>query len=191
MTALPVQRPRLLTVAEYVALPEDGEDRYELQEGIRVMSPRPVPRHQWCVSRLLRSLADQAPDHLVVLPEVDVDLGLTRPDQPGFVRVPDLVVVPRAALDRVDREGGLLRAREVVLAVEILSTGSRRMDSVTKHAEYADAGIPHYWIVDPEPQVALTACHLAGAFGYADAAPVTGAFATEAPFPVRLQLDAI
>ncbi|MGH3613575.1 MAG: Uma2 family endonuclease [Pseudonocardia sp.] len=191
MTAPPLQHPRLLTVAEFAALPEDNSVRYELQEGVLVMSPRPVPNHQRCLRRLMRWLEDQLPHHLEVLPEVDVDLELVHPTKPGFVRAPDLVVVGRTAVERVDDEGGPLRASDVALVVEILSPNSRRMDTVIKHGEYADAGIPHYWILDPDATITLTACHRAGEFGYADAVPVTGAFLTEIPFPVRLDLTAL
>jgi hypothetical protein len=44
MTALPLQPPyRLLTVADFVALPENGDVRYELQEGIPMMAASPIP----------------------------------------------------------------------------------------------------------------------------------------------------
>ena len=36
---------------------------------------------------------------------------------------------------------------------------------------------------------AWSPCHLAGEFGYADASPVTGVFVTDAPFPIRIDLD--
>lgn len=101
------------------------------------------------------------------------------------------MVITRASFDRVRADGGLLCAADVVLAVEILSTGSRRTDSVIKHGEYADAGIGHYWMVDLLGGPSLTACHLAGEFGYADAGPVTGTFASEVPFPVRVDLTAL
>jgi hypothetical protein len=39
--------------------------------------------------------------------------------------------------------------------------------------------------------VALTACHRAGEFGYADATPVTGRFAADLPFPLTLDLDTL
>ncbi len=186
--ALPVPPVRPLTVAEYAALPEDGEIHYELQEGILVMSPSPITDHQRCLRRLLRKLEDLVPDGLEPIPDVDVDLQLVRPSQPGFVRRPDLVVVTCAAIERVRREPGLLRASDVVLAVEIISPSSRRMDTVVKHGEYADAGLRHYWVVDLDGDVSLTACHLAGELGYTDAAPSTGIFTAVDPFPVRLVL---
>lgn len=80
------------------------------------------------------------------------------------------------------------RHRDVVLAVEIISPGSRRMDTVVKQGEYADAGIPHYWVVDIDGDVSLTACHLAVEFGYVSAVPRTGIFTAEEPFPVHPDL---
>jgi Uma2 family endonuclease len=69
MTALPLppRRP-LLTVADYVALPDDGDVRLELQEGVLMMSPRPVPDHQLCQRRLCRQIEDQALDAFDVVP---------------------------------------------------------------------------------------------------------------------------
>jgi len=179
-----------MTAAEYAALPEDEDARYELQEGMRVISPRPIPRHQKCLNLLWSQLTPQLPD-VEVLQEVDVDLELVSPDQPGTVRDPDLVVVTREAHERVDTEGGLLRASEVLLAVEVFSPGSRRTDSRVKHDEYADAGIGHYWMIDLTDGPSLTACHQGGEFGYVDAAPVRGEFVTEAPFAVRVDLEAL
>lgn len=191
MAALPLpgERPRLLTAAEFAALPEDPAAHYELQEGSVVMSPRGRPDHQVCMGRLYASLTEHVPDGMEVVPEIDVDLELVPPARPGFVRAPDLVVVERAALARCRAEGGIVRAREVVLAVEIVSPSSRRTDTVVKHGEYADAGIAHYWVVDIGDAVSLTACHLAGEFGYVDAAPVRGTCTVHEPFPVRLDLD--
>jgi Uma2 family endonuclease len=122
---------------------------------------------------------------------VDVDLELAAADRPGFVRRPDLVVVTREALQRVESEGGVVRASEVTVAVELVSPGSQRTDHVTKRGEYADAGIPHYWIVDITEPVSLLACHLAGEFGYADRGAVTGTFTATAPFAVEIDLDSL
>lgn len=190
MTALPLPPAHLLTADEFAALPEDTGARYELQEGNIVMSPRPQPDHQLCIRRLSARLAEQLPDGFEVLPEVDVDLGLVAPRRPGFVRAPDLVVVTCEALLRVRADGGLIRASEVRLVIEIVSPGSGRTDTVIKHGEYADAGIGHYWIVGIEDRVTLTACHLAGEFGYVDQT-MTGVVRLEEPFPTRLDLDAV
>jgi Uma2 family endonuclease len=85
----------------------------------------------------------------------------------------------------------VIRAGEVLVVVELVSPGSRRTDNVIKRAEYADAGIPHYWIVDLTEPISLLACHLAGEFGYADSGAVTGRFTTSDPFPTEIDLDAL
>lgn len=189
MTALPEPPGQLLTIAEYAALGEDDRYRWELQEGNLVTSPSPTPRHMIASGELRDQIKQQLPPHLRVIQDVDIDLQLAPPDQPGVSRRPDLIVVDRRALDRVDTEGGLLRAGDVCLVVEIVSVGSRRMDYVTKRSEYADAGIPHYWIVDLDPPVTLLACQLAGEFGYQDAGAVTGEFITDEPCELKISLD--
>ena len=75
------------------------------------------------------------------------------------------------------------------MVVEIVSRGSVRMDNIIKRGEYADAGIPHYWIVDLDAPASLVDCHLAGEFGYQDDGGVTEVFATSVPFPLRIDLN--
>jgi len=189
MTALPDHSPdRLLTVAEYAELGEPAFGYTELVEGRLLMSPSPTPRHNIASGELYVQLRPQLPGGLAVVQDVDVDLGLVPADAPGFSRRPDLVVVESAAVDRVSGEGGMLRAAEVAVVIEIVSPSSHRIDYKHKHGEYADAGIPHYWIVDLSEPVSLVASHLAGEFGYADASAVTETFATSVPFDVRLDL---
>ncbi len=191
MTALPKSLSRPLTIAEYVALDEDDERRWELQEGALVMTPSPTPNHMFASGRLLIQLDPQLPPTLRAVQDVDVDLQLGPPDGPGWVRRPDLVVVRREAMDRVKRQGGLLRAEEAVLIVEILSPGSVRTDQIIKRGEYADAGIGHYWIIDLDPPASLTACHLAAGLGYQAAGEITNVLSTDEPFQVRLDLTAL
>ncbi|MCA1703198.1 MAG: Uma2 family endonuclease, partial [Actinobacteria bacterium] len=179
----------LLTVAEYADLGETESGYTELLEGRLLMSPSPVPDHNVAAAELLVQLRPQLPDQLEVIPDVDVDLQLADPDQPGFSRRPDLVIVRRSARTRVRTEGGLIRADEVLIVVEVVSPGSHRTDYVTKRGEYADAGIPHYWIVDLDKPVSLVDCHLAEGFGYQDRGAITDIFTTTEPFPIHLQLD--
>ncbi|MGH3321555.1 MAG: Uma2 family endonuclease [Streptosporangiaceae bacterium] len=189
MTAVPQPPVRLLTIAEYAALGETDSGYTELVEGRLLMSPSPGPDHNAASLELAVQLRSQAPEHLEVIQDVDVDLELASSDRPGFSRRPDLVIAQRTARQRVREEGGLLRASEVLVAVEIVSPGSRRTDYVTKRSEYADAGIGHYWIVDLDPPPSTLACHLAGEFGYQDTGEVSGAFAAAEPFAVRLRLE--
>lgn len=190
MTALPedsASEPHLFTVAEYAALGEFEFGYSELQEGRILMSPSPTKRHMIASGELFVQLRQQLPVELLVIQDLDVDLELVPAGEPGFSRRPDLVVVRREAA----ASEGMLRASELVVVIEIVSPGSKRMDRVVKRGEYADAGIPHYWIVDLDPPVSLVDCHLAGEFGYQDAGDVVGEFTTSVPFPVTLKLDGL
>ncbi|WP_037076600.1 Uma2 family endonuclease [Pseudonocardia spinosispora] len=190
MTALPIDQPsppprRLLSVTEYTELADPGS---ELVEGRLLLTPSPTPDDNYASFQLRVALGGNCPDDLDVLTAVDVDLELAGPDEPGFVRRPDLVVVRAEARGKAYRPGVLLCASDVVLAIEICSPESRRTDHLVKRAEYADAGIPRYWIVDIGDQVSITACHHPGSFGYADSGLTVGTFATTDPFDLQLDL---
>ncbi|GAA1035090.1 hypothetical protein GCM10009565_93660 [Amycolatopsis albidoflavus] len=101
------------------------------------------------------------------------------------------MITTKAALARVDHDEDMLRANEILLVVEIVSPGSKRTDYATKHDEYADAGIPFYWILDLDDPISLVACHQAGDLGYQDAPAVTGKFRTTEPFPAEIDLAAL
>lgn len=194
MTALPdpmtPPEPRLLTVAEYAALGETEHGYTELQEGHLLVTPSPRPRHNIASGRLHTQLEHQIPAYLEVIENMDVDLELAPPDQPGFVRRPDLIIVTQDAVVRTDADGSLLRASDTLLAVEIVSPGSsRRTDHVIKRGEYADAGIPHYWIIDLDTPVSMVVCHLAGEFGYQDSMCTTGMVKVDDPCALTIDLD--
>lgn len=183
MTTARVQPPHLLTVAQYLELDEPPWGYTELVEGRIVMSPSPHRRHNRAAYRLATAIEPQLPPGLEVLLDLDVDLQLVPADEPGFSRRPDVVITRRAE--------GVVPARDVLIVVEVVSPGSVRTDHMVKRAEYADAGIPHYWIIDVRERPSLLACHLAGEFGYVDGGLVHGVFTTDDPLPVRLDLDAL
>ena len=191
MTIQPVAPPHLLTVAEYLEIGEIELGYSELVEGRLLMTPSPAPDHNRAGFRMAVELERQLPPGLEVIPDMDVDLELAPAEAPGTVRRPDLIVLPLEARKRVRAEGGIIRASEVLVVMEVLSPGSRRTDHVHKRGEYADAGIPHYWIIDTTEPVSLLACHLAGEFGYADGGSVTGTFSATEPFPVKIDLGAL
>ncbi len=64
----------------------------------------------------------------------------------GAAREPDIVIVLNEHLDRVE-DVRIRRAAD--LAVEIISPDSVTRDRRDKLAEYAAAGVPEHWLVDP------------------------------------------
>ena len=163
-----------LTVADLEAMPDDGR-RYELIGGAIVMTPGPGVDHQRVSRRLQRFLEDAWPAMEVFDAPIDLDL-------PGEQRVqPDLVVVERG------RTGPRL-SLPVALVVEIVSPGSQTNDRVTKRATYAAAGIPAYWILDPDR--GIVTCHVLDGADYrvvAEGATVT----VDDPVSLRIDLPAL
>lgn len=107
-----------------------------------------------------------------------------RAEHPPTVRVPDVVVT------RVDGPEDRLAASDVLLAVAIISPGSRNVDFHLKPREYAEAGIPHYWIVDLDPPApSITVFHLgAPDLGYVEAPTASGELITTAPFTLSVDI---
>ena len=130
-----------LDYSDYLVAPDDC-NCYEILEGDLYVTPPPTPRHQRVSRRLQRQLEDYF--HARSLGEVfnaPVALILTQQD----IVEPDLLVVadPEQVSDR-GIEGPPL------LVVEILSPSTRHKDRGVKARRYAELGVRHYWIVDPE-----------------------------------------
>ena len=127
---------RALTVDDLEALPDDGM-RHELIDGVHIVSAAPIPLHQRVNFQLCRVLNEAAPEHLWVVPPIDVVLAV------DTVLEPDVVVAPRDQLTGKRLESAPL------LAVEILSLSTALTDLNTKYARLERAAAPHYWVVDP------------------------------------------
>ncbi|GAA1341548.1 Uma2 family endonuclease [Saccharothrix algeriensis] len=174
----------LLTLDEWDALPDDESHHVELVEGVLLVAPRPASKHQMAIKRLGTWFDDQLPESVVAAPEVDV---LINPVHPVTVRAPDVVVVPT---ERAMEFPTRYDADDVLLAVEIVSPGTGRTDRVTKLFEYADAGIPHYWLLDLDDPISLTAFTLVDG-DYEHVAGGTGKVELPSPFPVAFDLQAL
>jgi len=172
----------LLGLEEWHALPEDTSRRFELVEGVLSVAPRSSPRHQRLAGLLARAADDALPDGWCVLHEVEILVeGGTTPT----VRVPDLVVLRADAVDDRPR----VAPADVLAVAEVLSPGTHRTDRVTKLAEYAEAGIPRYLILDRGPPLALTTFVLSDR-RYRQEAVHHGRAVVDLGFPVPLDLTA-
>jgi Uma2 family endonuclease len=137
MTVMP-RDSREWTVDDLDRIPDDGL-QYELLDGMLLVSPAPVTKHQ-VVSMELTALLRAAclPDLYVLFAPLD-----WRPDRRTSLQ-PDVLVVPKTCLD------GKNITEPLTLAVEVLSPSTRRKDLVLKRSKYEDAGVASYWVVDPE-----------------------------------------
>nr|WP_221376910.1 Uma2 family endonuclease [Actinoplanes polyasparticus] len=167
------------TTDDLDALPDDGVRR-ELLDGVLLVSPSPTDVHQIIAMRLGVALEDSCPPEFQVTQGVEVRLSTRR----SFI--PDVLVATEQA---ARRRSGIYAPHEVVLAVEIVSPTSVSMDRITKPALYAAAGIPHYWIVESDPGLAVQAYQLdAGAGIYRPAGTFEAEIAVPEPWPIAISI---
>jgi Uma2 family endonuclease len=172
---LPADRP--LTVADLDLTPDDG-CRYELDDGLLVVSPAPVTIHQRVLHRLEVLLDAVCPPEFELLPGPGVVMSEIQ------YRIPDLVVVRADTVGVTDKN--VTRPPELV--IEIASASTASYDRGRKKTVYAEFGIPGYWIVVPDPdEPSLTEYRLTGG-AYTEAGRAVGEqrFATATPFPVEI-----
>jgi Uma2 family endonuclease len=93
---------------------------------------------------------------------------------------PDLIVAERTQFTRKELPGPPL------LAVEVLSPSTRRIDLLLKRDRLQTAGVPSYWLVDPDGPT-VTVLELRDGT-YVELAHVAGDESCDVvqPFPLRL-----
>lgn len=173
---------QLMTRDEYFALDWREYRRTELEEGVFVLRPSPSRRHQRVLMRLSRQIDDQLPPSHEVFHNTDVILQAA---DPSTIRQPDLVVTPF-----VKTEDPLV-ASDILLAVEIMSPETRELDLGRKAEEYADAGIPYYWVVDIDSAEPSIAVFNPGANGYVREPATTGRLTTTMPGDLTIDINAL
>jgi Uma2 family endonuclease len=113
----------------------------EFDNGHIEVLPMPIPEHQKILAFLYELFV------AFVRPRGGITLfsPLRVQIRPRTFREPDLVVLRDANDPRQQKRYWL----EVDLAVEIVSDDDPERDTRVKRADYAEAGIPEYWIVNP------------------------------------------
>ena len=127
------------TVDDLAHFPDDG-NRYELLDGVLLVTPAPGTRHELIVSRLNGILipAVQTPGHAFVFAAGAISFP------PRTQLEPDLLVVP-SCTPLADRWQDL---SEHWLAVEVFSRSSRIYDREFKRDAYLNLGVKEVWLVD-------------------------------------------
>lgn len=135
-------KPRLLTVADYLAVPEGT--RCQLIDGGLVMEPSAPSRfHQEIVGNLhviLRPFVMKRRMGRVYLAPFDVYLS------DHDVLQPDLCYFSKARLDRLT-DAGAQGAPD--LAIEVVSPWTARLEKNRKREIYHRDGVLEYWLIEP------------------------------------------
>lgn len=146
MTKEPAIRPAgtAWTADDLFELPENG-NRYEIAHGSLLVTPPPALRHIDVNGRLFDVLRPRTPEHLRTIAfGAGVDFE-NLPFGKSFY-IPDLLVIEAEVLKQ---EGYKIDPKDVLLVAEVLSPSNAGNDLILKRHDYAAAGIPLYWIVDP------------------------------------------
>ena len=134
-------RPQKLTYVDYAAFPDDGLRR-EIIDGEVFVTPAANTRHQNIVGRIFVAMATHLSTRgggQVFVAPYDVVLSDDNVVQPDivFVETSRLNVITDANIRGIP-----------TLVVEVVS--DPRHDRVRKRDLYGSAGVPVYWIVDPD-----------------------------------------
>lgn len=157
---------------------DERQTRYEVIDGVVLVSPPDRFAHADRVLGVATALRVAAPAGIsVVGPSYAVHYD------PGF---PKDFVLPDVLVARTEDCGDDGIRVAPLLVVEVLSRSTRRRDRGEKRDIYAELGVPHYWLVDPERHTA-TVLRLAGA-RYAEILTAVGELDVEEPFPVVVPL---
>jgi Uma2 family endonuclease len=127
------------TVDDLEHFPDDG-NRYELLDGMLLVTSAPAASHQIVASRVQAFLSEgvQRPGHAYVVgPGAVVRL-------PGTQLEPDILVYPT----RFSPDTDWRKLTEHWLAVEVLSQSSRMYDREFKRDAYFALGVQQVWLVD-------------------------------------------
>ena len=120
--------------------------RYEFLDGEILVTPSPNRRHQRIIVLLTVFLEPFVTTNrigqLLVAP-FDVRFRTSRVFQP------DLLVTTLADIEA----GGSDSARDLRLAIEVVSASSARYDRVDKRSRYQEERVEELWLVDPESEL--------------------------------------
>ncbi|ELS02933.1 hypothetical protein Xen7305DRAFT_00026510 [Xenococcus sp. PCC 7305] len=135
-----------LTFAEYLNYDNGTDNSYEFVDGELILMNPPIGLHALILFLLHNKLLAEI-NRLqlpwVILQMVGVRTAFNR------ARIPDLCIVNREQIQQYLDKSAVLESPPL-LSIEIVSESSTIIDYRYKRSEYAAAGIPEYWIIDPE-----------------------------------------
>jgi Uma2 family endonuclease len=134
------QRLANFFLEDILNLPDDAP-RVELRDGVMIVVPSPTIGHQNIGNLLWAWFRQHAPHEFLAVTAVGVAVGLKDSLEP------DVLLLDAA----VAKTNHYVMPTDVVIAVEVVSPGTKRRDRLEKPAEYAAAGVTHFWRIEQDP----------------------------------------
>ncbi len=135
-----------ITWEQYLDIDQEDRRNLEIVDGYVVPREQRDAHHQKVASRLSNAIEESAVEEMRrsgdTCIETNTETSVLLWEVPPTARIPDVVV------NRCLEDFGQLTADRVFVVIEVVSPWSVRRDRIHKMADYADAGIPHYWIVE-------------------------------------------
>lgn len=163
------------TFRDLEGMPDDGRF-YELSNGVLVVTPGPNTNHQRLAFAIGRHLDVHRLPSQVVLIEAELRI------RDDTVKRPDVQVVDEALVGGQDITG------TPALVVEVGSPSTVLLDRTEKRHVYAEAGIPGYWLVDPDART-ITVLELVDG-SYVERAVIDADGRCDVSAPTRFTLEA-
>ena len=138
------------TYADCLTWPEN--ERWEIHDGLPYMQASPSWQHQEILGALFNQFYNYLDGKLCRVFSAPFDVRLPEPGQPDeettFVVQPDITVI----CDSKKLKGtGYYGVPDLI--IEITSPSTTKVDKITKFNRYEKAGVPEYWIIEPEGKV--------------------------------------
>ena len=134
-----------LTLEEYLTYDDGTDKRYEYSDGGLLEMPPATGLHEAIITFLVIRF-------FLAIQELGLPLQVrpsgTEVQVPNQCRRPDVLVLTNEQAAQIANTTAILEAAPP-LVVEVVSPESVDRDYNRKVSEYAAAGIPEYWIVDP------------------------------------------
>lgn len=146
----------LWTEEQYLRLTDGTNHLIEFTDGVIEVLPTPTDNHQVIVAllygRLLAFVRPRGGKVLVAALRLRI--------RAGKYREPDILLVRDARDPR--RQNRFWRGADLV--VEVVSPDNPARDTRDKPTDYAEAGVPEYWIVHPEEETITVLTLVGGAY---------------------------
>lgn len=151
-----ITQSKRMTLEEYLEYDDGTDARYELVDGVLVEVGAESDVNVLIATALLVTLSQRVPVYRL-RNKTEIAVSRSSPS----TRYPDLIVLTAAGADALAGQKRSLITPDMpppMLVVEVVSAGepgtpNYDRDYVDKPLEYADRGIPEYWIIDPQRQI--------------------------------------
>ena len=148
-----VATDRRMTLKEYLDYDDGTDTRYELEDGVLVEMGAETPLNPRIAAMLMFLFGDLGIPRKLLAIGHQIEVR----SRYATARQPDLVIHTVESDEALSGNEKVLRlgAPSPLLVVEVASqtlidAKSHKRDYEQKPSEYADRGIPEYWLIDPE-----------------------------------------